>query len=539
MEPNRSSSSGHARVQLPSIKNLVDTLPPPNAYRTPQVAPGFTPLSQHRTTDDVGGFRTRPLHASPAPPSRSVPAAAVTSTASYGRTRGEQELPYQTSTNDVIQARTSRMSMSGTTAPIPMRINQDPFNFRSSSPPSAAMLPSMEHRRYAEDSPAVSASQRTHGQRQSQGSYGLSSNPQSRGFGDRPTSALISPPDRDGVSHRSVQDLQSRAGRLYLKANSERVLPLRNEQEFDEYDGPTPTTPLGRHPHGAMADWDQSNTQPSRYREGYDASTVDHTWYRPDSVDRSQHLQRRQEPINYQERRVDPYPSRSHYNLEPGRWERENIPVHRNDIRNRGNPSNPYAPSVPIDTSSRLGREVGTGQNPSRPILENEGWGSSHSSDRSSGRRLDHSEQENYIPRSAEQLHRQPRKENGGDEWPYFYNGVATSVMPSGHRPAPIKAMVRHRSKEDFPRVLSELTNEARDATAGGTAMKKVRLISFLPRLSDSIHHQIHEFSNTVANFGLYGPFKYPLHLWILSIPQLNNNPPDQLSKICKRCLFA
>jgi hypothetical protein len=121
-----------------------------------------------------GGFRTGLLHASPAP-SRSVPAASVTSNASYGRTHGEQELPSQTITNDVIQARTSRISMSGTTALIPMRVTQDQFHFRSprvDSPPSATIPASMEHRRYAEnfeDSPAVSTSQRTHayqGQRQ-------------------------------------------------------------------------------------------------------------------------------------------------------------------------------------------------------------------------------------------------------------------------------------------------------------------------------------------------------------------------------------
>jgi hypothetical protein len=393
------------------------------------------------------------------------------------------------------------MSMSGTTAPIPMRVNQDQFNFRAprvKNPPATTILSSMEHRRYAESfegSPGVSTSERTHAQRQSQGSHGASSNPQSHGFGDRPT-ALISTPDRDGVSHRSGQDLrilstseiQSRAGRLYLAPNSERILPLRNEQEFSEYDAPIPT-PIGRHPSGAMADWDQvpkSNTQPSRYREGHDVSTIDHARHHLDSIDRSQQSQRQPESLNYQERRMEHYPSRPHYNLGPGRWERENIPVRRDDPRNRDHSSNPYTPSAPIETSSRLERETGPGQNLSRSIL-----GHSHSSDRSSGRRPDHSEQENYIPRSAEQLHRQPRRETGGDEWPYFYNGVTTPVMPSSHRPAPVRAMVRHRSKEDISRVLSDLTNEARNAIATGAAMKKVRLIPFLAYLStlDAMYH--------------------------------------------------
>jgi hypothetical protein len=456
MDPN-GPSSGNSRVQLPSIKNLVDTLPPLNMYRSSQVIPGFMPLSQHKPTDGAGGFRTRPLHASPAP-SRSVAAAAVTNTASYGRTRGEQ-----TSINNAIQARTSRMSLSGTTAPIQMQVNQDQFHFRLSrvdSPPSTTIQASMERRCYAknfEDSPAQ-------GQRQAHGSYNLSSNLQ---FGNRSTSALIFSPDRDGVSHRSVQDL--------------RILSTSEAQS--RAGAPTPTTPLGRHPHGAMADWDhapKANPQPTQNREGYDAPVINHARYRPDSFDRSQCSQRRQEPINHQERRVDLYPSRPHFNLEPGRWERENAPVHQDDIRNRGNSRNPYPPSALIDTGSRLVRDIGLGQNPSRSILGNEGWESSRPSDRSSGRRLDRSEQENYVPRLVEQLHTQPGAENSGNEWPYLYNRVGTSVMPSNHPPAPIRAMVRHRSKEDLERVLSDLTNEAENAIAGGAPMKKVRSNFFL-----------------------------------------------------------
>ena len=53
------------------------------------------------------------------------------------------------------------------------------------------------------------------------------------------------------------------------------------------------------------------------------------------------------------------------------------------------------------------------------------------------------------------------------------------------------------------------------------------------------MRHQVREFSETVAHFGSYGPFKYPPHLWILNIPQLNNKPPEQLPKIGERWLFA
>lgn len=384
-----------------------------------------------------------------------------------------------------------------------MRANQDHFHERSSRIDSPSSRPrSLDPRRHTEsfDAPGI-ASQHAHArtqgqQRQGQGSYGLSSNPHSRGFGDMSTSAFISASDRGGgggVSHLAAHDLrvlsssetQSRVGGQYLKPQAERVLPARNGPEYDEYDAPAlNNTPWDRHPHGnAIPDWERipkSNSQPSRHREGYDAPVIDHGRYRPDSVDRSQHLQREHGPVAYQERRADQYTSRAQYNLEPARWQHD----YGNHEERSGSSSRDSYYSSNFADAYPSNRGMMQGRHESRPMIGGENWDSQHV-DRASGRKPNYYEQENYAPRlervhpsvEADRLHKKRRMEVGAEERSHSYNGYLPSAMLPSSRPPPMKDLTRHRSKEDSSRVFVELTNEARGAINAGGAMKKVTIV--------------------------------------------------------------
>jgi hypothetical protein len=134
---NTTQAPNPGRVQLPSIKNLVDTLPPPNAYRSQStwVTPFHSIGSDSSNVQSNGPQRNRLPAFPPAlqtPPPRYRPAESpYTATASpsvvfSSASSGTSEPP----TGDRVRPLHSAPS-NGSASDVPMRTPQDP---RTNSP---------------------------------------------------------------------------------------------------------------------------------------------------------------------------------------------------------------------------------------------------------------------------------------------------------------------------------------------------------------------------------------------------------------------